>query len=60
MHPGGVRSAMDLFDFQKSANLKHPSRHASPAKILSYNMNYKGTDLTNWGGLLYTRYWHST
>ena len=25
MHPGGVRSAMDLFDFEKSANLKHPS-----------------------------------
>ena len=25
MHPGGMRSAMDLFDFEKSANLKHPS-----------------------------------
>ena len=25
MHPGGVRSAMDLFDFEKSANMKHPS-----------------------------------
>ena len=25
MHPGGGRSAMDLFDFEKSANLKHPS-----------------------------------
>ena len=28
MHPGGVRSAMDLFDFEKSANLKHPIIHA--------------------------------
>ena len=28
MHPGGVRSAMDLFDFEKSANLKHPSGYA--------------------------------
>ena len=27
MHPGGVRSAMDLFDFEKSANLKHPTPH---------------------------------
>ena len=27
MHPGGVRSAMDLFDFEKSANLKHPIVH---------------------------------
>ena len=27
MHPGGMRSAMDLFDFEKSANLKHPSVH---------------------------------
>ena len=27
MHPGGVPSAMDLFDFEKSANLKHPSVH---------------------------------
>ena len=27
MHPGGVRSAMDLFDFEKSANLKHPNGH---------------------------------
>ena len=25
MHPGGMRSAMDLFDFEKSANLKHPN-----------------------------------
>ena len=37
MHPGGVRSAMDLFDFEKSANLKHPSIHScsnqSQAKI---------------------------
>ena len=23
MHPGGVRSAMHLFNFEKSANLKH-------------------------------------
>ena len=28
MHPGGMRSAMDLFDFEKSANLKHPNAHA--------------------------------
>ena len=27
MHPGGMRSAMDLFDFEKSANLKHPNKH---------------------------------
>ena len=27
MHPGGMRSAMDLFDFEKSANLKHPNTH---------------------------------
>ena len=24
MHPGGVRGAMHLFNFEKSANLKHP------------------------------------
>ena len=29
MHPGGVRSAMDLFDFEKIANLKHPNVHWS-------------------------------
>ena len=28
MHPGGMRSAMDLFDFEKSANLKHPNVHS--------------------------------
>ena len=28
MHPGGMRSAMDLFDFEKSANLKHPNVQA--------------------------------
>ena len=27
MHPGGVRSAMHLFNFEKSANLKHPNDH---------------------------------
>ena len=27
MHPGGMRSAMDLFDFEKSANLKHPNEY---------------------------------
>ena len=27
MHPGGMRSAMDLFDFEKSANLKHSNDH---------------------------------
>ena len=27
MHHGGMRSAMDLFDFEKSANLKHPTVH---------------------------------
>ena len=25
MHPGGMRSAMELFVCEKSANLKHPS-----------------------------------
>ena len=33
MHPGGMRSAMDLFDFEKSANLKHPSDYASHLRI---------------------------
>ena len=33
MHPGGVRSAMDLFDFEKSANLKHPSVHISAGHL---------------------------
>ena len=28
MHHGGMRSAMDLFDFEKSANLKHPNVQA--------------------------------
>ena len=28
MHPGGMRSAMDLCDFEKSANLKHPNVYA--------------------------------
>ena len=27
MPAGGVRSAMDLFDFEKSAKLKHPNKH---------------------------------
>ena len=27
MHPGRVRSTMDLFYFEKSANLKHPNVH---------------------------------
>ena len=31
MHPGGMRSAMDLFDFEKNANLKHPS--VQPDKV---------------------------
>ena len=30
MHPGGVRTAMDLFDFEKSANLKHPNVYFTP------------------------------
>ena len=25
MLPGGMRSAMDLFDIEKNANLKHPT-----------------------------------
>ena len=29
MHPGGVRSAMHLFNFDKSANLKHPTEYAA-------------------------------
>ena len=37
MHPGGVRSAMDLFDFEKSANLKHPN-------VYIYNV---GNEVTN-------------
>ena len=32
MHPGGMRSAMDLFDFEKSANLKHPNVHTNTSK----------------------------
>ena len=28
MHPGGVRSDMHLFNFEKSANLKHPTGHS--------------------------------
>ena len=35
MHPGGVRSAMDLFDFEKSANLKHPSVHTKFCEVRS-------------------------
>ena len=34
MHPGGMRSAMDLFDFEKSANLKHPSVHRAGTSCL--------------------------
>ena len=33
MHPGGMRSAMDLFDFEKSANLKHPNEHLYGHKV---------------------------
>ena len=35
MHPGGVRSAMDLFDFEKSANLKHPTAHVTKITNIS-------------------------
>ena len=37
MHPGGMRSAMDLFVFEKSANLKHPNIHT----ITSSHMTLK-------------------
>ena len=33
MHPGGMRIAMDLFDFEKSANLKHPSGQSLPTLL---------------------------
>ena len=31
-----MRSAMDLFDFEKSANLKHPSAHHAAVRDISY------------------------
>ena len=33
MHPGGVRSAMHLFNFEKSANLKHPNAYPSDTLV---------------------------
>ena len=33
MHPGGVRSAMHLFNFEKIANLKHPSAYPSDTLV---------------------------
>ena len=36
MHPGGMRCAMDLFDFEKSANLKHPNIDRSPASATEF------------------------
>ena len=44
MHPGGVPSAMHLFNFEKSANLKHPNVH--PLGYTSLWINDKLTDLT--------------
>ena len=32
MHPGGVRNDTQLFYFEKSANLKHPTEHACKSK----------------------------
>ena len=37
MHPWGVRSAMHLFNFEKSANLKHP--YAYPSDTLVCQMD---------------------
>ena len=34
MHPGGVRSAMHLFNFEKSANLKHPNAQGHEGQLL--------------------------
>ena len=37
MHPGGMRSAMDLFDFEKSANLKHPNEQFEDEILEDFN-----------------------
>ena len=38
MHPGGVRSDTHLFYFEKSANLKHPSKHSSFWEVFPYTL----------------------
>ena len=38
MHPGGVRSATHLFDFEKSANLKHPNVHLFFCIMFAYSL----------------------
>ena len=42
MHPWGVRSAMYLFLFEKSANLKHPS--AQYPQYESLELSHKWTE----------------
>ena len=39
IHPGGVRTAMHLFNFEKSANLKHPSDHQFFLKSNNFHEN---------------------
>ena len=36
MRPGQMRTAMDLFVFEKSANLKHPNIDRSPASATEF------------------------
>ena len=44
MHPGGVRSAMHLFNFEKSANLKHPNVHCGMLYYIQWQLLLNMTD----------------
>ena len=56
MHPGGMRSAMDLFDFEKSANLKHPNDCLSGKSLFNApsldSLRQRGSWLSNEKSLL--------
>ena len=47
MHSGGMRSAMDLFDFEKSANLKHPSVQCTCIQDHTYKLKEQSWSISD-------------